>query len=61
MANNTISAIAGAAVEEAKKMFGPSHGPTISAEQGVVGLNWLRSLLGRSEWEIARLGVRIRL
>lgn len=64
--NTTTKALAGAAVEEVQKRFSAGNGS--GAEDGQegwewagVGLEWLRSLLGRREWTIPCVDVKVRL
>ena len=75
--NSTAGIILGAAVETVKaKLSGsgsagilPGTNQTLvaaaaggaGAGQDVVGLGWLRSLLGRSEWTVPCVNVKIRL
>lgn len=53
--NSTASALAAAALEEAKKQL------AIRAEWTGIGVEWLRSLLGRREWKIPCVDVNVRL
>jgi hypothetical protein len=53
--NSTASALAGAALEEAKKQL------AIRTEWTGIGVEWLRSLLGRREWRVPCVDVYIRL
>jgi hypothetical protein len=55
--NNTAAALAGAAMEEAKRRLVRKVG----AEWTGIGVEWLRSLLGRREWRINCVDVYIRL
>ncbi|ERF74002.1 hypothetical protein EPUS_03816 [Endocarpon pusillum Z07020] len=67
--NHTISALAGAAFEEARKRLAP--GSVLSSSNGDgsgglsesagIGLGWLRSLLGRSEWTLPCVDIKVRL
>jgi len=53
--NNTTAALAGAALEEAKRRL------VVRTEWTGLGVEWLRSLLGRREWRLPHLDVYIRL
>ncbi|KUJ09151.1 uncharacterized protein LY89DRAFT_658236 [Mollisia scopiformis] len=53
--NNTATALAGAALEEAKKQL------AVRTEWTGIGVEWLRSLLGRREWRVPCVDVYIRL
>lgn len=53
--NNTAAALAGAALEEAKRRL------ATRAEWTGIGVEWLRSLLGRREWRLPCVDVYIRL
>jgi hypothetical protein len=53
--NNTAAALAGAALEEAKRKL------AMRAEWTGIGVEWLRSLLGRREWRVPCVDVYIRL
>lgn len=60
--NHTLSALAGAAVQEARRRL--ETGPLASnilPESAGIGLGWLRSLLGRSEWTVPCLDVKVKL
>ena len=62
--NTTTKALAGAAVEEVQRRF--AHNGTAAAESMPeewtgIGLEWLRSLLGRREWTIPCVDVKVRL
>ncbi|KAI9376643.1 hypothetical protein BJX61DRAFT_488530 [Aspergillus egyptiacus] len=72
--NNTAKALAGAVVDETqKRLFGdgssecPSSGtgPTAAAVLGEeltgFGLEWLRSLVGRREWTLPCVDVKVRI
>ncbi|OKL59233.1 hypothetical protein UA08_05893 [Talaromyces atroroseus] len=76
--NTTATALAGAAIEEAKRrvssvLANGSTGASSSAVEYIVsqqqqggewtgiGLEWLRSLLGRREWTIPCIDVKVRL
>lgn len=53
--NSTATALASAALEEAKKQL------AIRTEWTGIGVEWLRSLLGRREWRVPCVDVYIRL
>lgn len=53
--NNTAAALAGAALEEAKRRL------AMRTEWSGIGVEWLRSLLGRREWRLPCVDVYIRL
>jgi hypothetical protein len=53
--NNTAAALAGTALEEAKRQF------AMRTEWTGIGVEWLRSLLGRREWRVPCVDVYIRL
>ncbi|KAH8657063.1 bladder cancer-related protein BC10-domain-containing protein [Tricladium varicosporioides] len=53
--NNTAMTLAGAAFEEAKKKL------AMRQEWTGIGVEWLRSLLGRREWRVPCLDVYVRL
>lgn len=63
--NTTTKALAGAAVEEVQRRLAIHNGTTAGGmEQGEwtgIGLEWLRSLLGRREWTIPCVDVKVRL
>lgn len=69
--NTTTTALAGAALEEAKKRFLMSNDTaTAAAAAGVevrhaewtgIGLAWFRSMLGQREWTIPCIDVKVRL
>lgn len=59
--NHTLSALAGAALEEARKRLAPASLAAGLPESAGIGLGWLRSLLGRSEWTIPCLDIKVRL
>lgn len=70
--NTTTTALAGAALEEAKKRFLMTMGGSndTSAATGVevrhaewtgIGLAWFRSMLGQREWTIPCIDVKVRL
>ncbi|KAJ5126151.1 hypothetical protein N7448_005463 [Penicillium atrosanguineum] len=56
--NSTAKALAGAALEGAQQRFGVETKP---AEWTGVGLEWLRNLLGRREWTLPCVDVKVRL
>ncbi|PKY02471.1 hypothetical protein P168DRAFT_305773 [Aspergillus campestris IBT 28561] len=67
--NSTTKALAGAAMEEAQRRFA-ANGSSIAAAAAAlpaqeewtgVGLEWLRSLLGRREWTLPCVDVKVRL
>jgi hypothetical protein len=53
--NKTAAALAGAALEELKKRT------DIRTEWTGIGLEWMRSLLGRREWKLPCVDVQVRL
>lgn len=53
--NNTASALAVTVMEEAKRRL------AMRTEWTGIGVEWLRSLLGRREWRISCVDVYIRL
>jgi len=53
--NNTAAALAGTALEEAKRRL------AIQTEWTGIGVEWLRSLLGKREWRVPCVDVYIRL
>ena len=53
--NNTAVALAGTALEEAKRRL------AMRTEWTGIGVEWLRSLLGRREWRVPCVDVYIRL
>lgn len=53
--NNTAAALAGAAVEEVKRRT------EIRTEWTGIGVEWIRSLLGKREWRVPCVDVLIRL
>ncbi|EEH03764.1 conserved hypothetical protein [Histoplasma capsulatum var. duboisii H88] len=63
--NTTATALAGAAVDEIKKHFAPNNGTGAVGDSRVewtgIGLEWLRSLLGRREWTLPCVDVKVRL
>ncbi|KAF3483525.1 uncharacterized protein GIQ15_02849 [Arthroderma uncinatum] len=60
--NTTVTALAGAAFEEAKRSVIPG-GPSSAGEPEWtgIGLEWFRSLLGRREWTLPCVDVKVRL
>lgn len=66
--NSTATAVAGAAVEELKKRTAGILANGTAAVAGRqqeewtgLGLEWLRSLLGRREWTIPCIDVKVQL
>lgn len=61
--NSTTATLATAAFEEAKRRFTPEASATSSqAEEWTgIGLEWLRSLLGKREWVLPCIDVKVRL
>lgn len=68
--NTTTTALAGAALEEAKKRFLMTAADNNASAGGVevrhaewtgIGLAWFRSLLGQREWTIPCIDVKVRL
>lgn len=67
--NSTATAVAGAAIEEIKRRTSVilANGTTAVAgrqqqeEWTGIGLEWLRSLLGRREWTIPCIDVKVQL
>ncbi|KAL2066607.1 hypothetical protein VTL71DRAFT_2678 [Oculimacula yallundae] len=53
--NNTAVALAGTALEEAKRQL------ALRTEWTGIGVEWLRSLLGRREWRVPCVDVYVRL
>ena len=53
--NSTAKALAGTAIEEAKRRM------AMRAEWTGLGVEWLRSLLGKREWKLPCVEVNIRL
>ncbi|KAH8593276.1 bladder cancer-related protein BC10-domain-containing protein [Bisporella sp. PMI_857] len=53
--NNTAAALAGTALEETKRRL------AVRAEWTGLGVEWLRSLLGKREWKIPCVDVLVRL
>lgn len=53
--NSTAKALAGTAIEEAKRRM------AMRAEWTGLGVEWLRSLLGKREWRLPCVEVNIRL
>ncbi|PGH04170.1 hypothetical protein GX51_03677 [Blastomyces parvus] len=63
--NTTATALAGAAVDEVKKHFASNNGTGVVGDSRMewtgMGLEWLRSLLGRREWTLPCVDVKVRL
>jgi hypothetical protein len=65
--NTTTTALAGAAIEEVQRRLLSGNGtlPTATEfrqeEWTGIGLEWLRSLLGRREWTLPCIDVKVRL
>lgn len=60
--NTTTSALAGAAVEEMQRRLVQNGSSALSREAWTgIGLEWLRSLLGRREWTLPCVNVKVRL
>lgn len=53
--NNTAAALVGTAFEQAKRRLGTR------TEWTGIGVEWLRSLLGKREWRLPCLDVNVRL
>jgi hypothetical protein len=53
--NNTAAALAGTALEEAKRQL------ALRTEWTGIGVEWLRSLLGRREWRLPCVDIYIKL
>lgn len=53
--NNTAAALASTAIEEAKRQL------AMRTEWTGLGVEWLRSLLGRREWRVPCVDVYVRL
>ncbi|KAI9842153.1 MAG: hypothetical protein M1837_007440 [Sclerophora amabilis] len=53
--NNTATALAGAAIEEVKRRV------DLKSEWTGIGVEWIRSLLGRREWKLPCVDVLVRL
>lgn len=58
--NNTAAALAGAAMEEAKRRLADGVVPGTMEWTGI-GVEWLRSLLGRREWRVPCVDITVRL
>lgn len=58
--NNTAAALAGAAMEEAKGSLANGVVPGRTEWTGI-GVEWLRSLLGRREWRVPCVDITVRL
>jgi len=59
--NNTAAALAGAAMEEAKRRLANGVVVPGRAEWTGIGVEWLRSLLGRREWRVPCVDITVRL
>ena len=59
--NSTAVALAGAAFEEAKRRVQLGGQQAANVEWTGIGLEWVRSVLGRREWTIPCVDVAIRL
>ena len=59
--NHTLSALAGAAFDQARRRVSPTSWGSRVPESAGIGLGWLRSLLGRSEWTLPYLNINVRL
>lgn len=60
--NSTTAALAGAVFEETKRRFLSNGSVEIKQEEWTgIGLEWLRSLLGRREWTLPCIDVKVRL
>lgn len=60
--NTTTKALAGAAVEEAQRRLALNGSSELGQQEWTgVGLEWLRSLLGRREWTLPCVDVKVRL
>jgi Bladder cancer-related protein BC10 len=60
--NSTTAALAGAVFEETKRRFLNNGSAEIKQEEWTgIGLEWLRSLLGRREWTLPCIDVKVRL
>ncbi|OJJ44144.1 hypothetical protein ASPZODRAFT_18909 [Penicilliopsis zonata CBS 506.65] len=62
--NTTTKALAGAAVEEAQRRLAGStstNNTGLRQEWAGMGLEWLRSLLGKREWTLPCVDVKVRL
>ncbi|KAF4200615.1 hypothetical protein CNMCM8927_002788 [Aspergillus lentulus] len=60
--NTTTKALAGAAVEEAQRRLVLNGSSELGQQEWTgVGLEWLRSLLGRREWTLPCVDVKVRL
>ncbi len=53
--NNTATALAGAAVEEVQRRI------NVRTEWTGLGVEWIRSILGKKEWRVPCVDVLIRL
>lgn len=59
--NSTAKALAGAAVEGVQQRFAPNGLESKPDEWTGVGLEWMRNLLGRREWTLPCVDVKVRL
>ncbi|KAJ5145574.1 uncharacterized protein N7515_000138 [Penicillium bovifimosum] len=59
--NSTAKALAGAAMESVQQRLAPSGVEARSDEWTGVGLEWMRSLLGKREWTLPCVDVKVRL
>lgn len=59
--NHTLSALAGAVFEQAKRRVSPTSWSSGVPESAGIGLGWLRRFLGRSEWTLPCLDIKVRL
>lgn len=62
--NTTVTALASAAFEEAKRRISPNELPAANGQEMEwtgIGLEWLRSLLGKREWTLPCVDVKVRL
>jgi hypothetical protein len=58
----TTKALAGAVVEEAQRRLALNGSSELGQQEWTgVGLEWLRSLLGRREWTLPCVDVKVRL
>jgi hypothetical protein len=59
--NSTAKALAGAAMEGVQQRLAPNGLESSPDEWTGVGLEWMRSLLGRREWTLPCVDVKVRL
>lgn len=59
--NSTAKALAGAAMESLQQRIAPTGTESRHEEWTGVGLEWMRSLLGRREWTLPCVDVKVRL